>query len=399
MSDERKPDFESEGVHEVDLSDIPTELGILPLRDTLLFPQAILPLAVARESSVALVNDAVKERKVIGVVTQRDPAVDDPGGERPLPGRDAHPHPQDVPLPGRLAAPRRPGHPALPHPADHAVPPVPARRRSSSSARRCRAEQEIEVRALAQSALGFFQRVVELSPTLSDELATLAANIQEPARLADFIAGNLPTLNTAQKQEFLETLDVRARLERVNKVLVKDLEVLEVGSKIQSQVKSELQKNQREYYLREQMKAIQKELGDNDDQQREISELREKIEAAGMPEEAKKEALRELERLSRMSPAAAEYTVTRTYLDWLVVAALEQAQRGRDRPRQGQGGPRQRPLRPREGQGPHPRVPRRPQDEARHQGADPLLRRPPGRRQDEPRQVDRHRPRAASSTA
>ena len=180
------------------------------------------------------------------------------------------------------------------------------------------AEQEIEVRALAQSALGFFQRVVELSPTLSDELANLAANIQEPRHLADFVAGNLPTLNTAQKQEFLETLDVHARLERVNKVLVKDLEVLEVGSKIQSQVKSELQKNQREYYLREQMKAIQKELGDNDDQQRETSELREKIEAAGMPEEAKKEALRELERLSRMSPAAAEYTVTRTYLDWVV---------------------------------------------------------------------------------
>ncbi len=180
------------------------------------------------------------------------------------------------------------------------------------------AEQEVEVRALAQSALGFFQRVVELSPTLSDELSTLAGNIQDPARLADFIGGSLPSLNTAQKQEFLEVLDVRTRLERVNKVLVKDLEVLEVGSKIQSQVKSELQKNQREYYLREQMKAIQKELGDSDDQQREFNELKEKIEKAGMPEEAKKEAMRELDRLSRMSPAAAEYTVTRTYLDWLV---------------------------------------------------------------------------------
>jgi ATP-dependent Lon protease len=173
------------------------------------------------------------------------------------------------------------------------------------------------VKALAQSALSFFQRVVELSPTLSDELATVAGNLQKPEQLADLIAGNLPTLSTAQKQEFLETIDVHARIERVNKVLVKDLEVLEVGSKIQSQVKSELQKNQREYYLREQMKAIQKELGDSDDQQREISELREKIEAAGMPEEAKKEALRELERLSRMAPAAAEYTVTRTYLDWV----------------------------------------------------------------------------------
>jgi ATP-dependent Lon protease len=113
-------------------------------------------------------------------------------------------------------------------------------------------------------------------------------------------------------------LDEHVRLERINKILVKDLEVLEVGNKIQSQVKTELQKNQREYYLREQLKAIQKELGDGDDQQREYNELREKIEKAGMPEDVKKEAVRELDRLSKMSPAAAEYTVARTYLDWLV---------------------------------------------------------------------------------
>src|SRR5262249_3918749 len=174
------------------------------------------------------------------------------------------------------------------------------------------------VKALAQSAQGLFQRVVELSPTLSDELQTLAANIQDPSRLADFIAASLPSLTTPQKQEMLETLDVRTRLERLNKVLVKDLEVLEVGNKIQSQVKTELQKNQRRYYLREQMKASQRELGEGDDQQREFNELREKIEAAGMPEDIKKEAVRELDRLSKMSPAAAEYTVARTYLDWLV---------------------------------------------------------------------------------
>ncbi len=152
---------------------------------------------------------------------------------------------------------------------------------------------------------------------MSDEPGTLAANIQEPPRLADFIAANLPSLSTTQKQEILEVVDVRSRLERVHKILVKDIEVLEVGSKIQSQVKSELQKNQREYYLREQMKAIQRELGDGDDQQRENNELREKIDSCGMPDDVKKEAVRELDRLSRMSPAAAEYTVTRTYLDWL----------------------------------------------------------------------------------
>jgi ATP-dependent Lon protease len=318
MSDpDRSPDFDSGGMAEVDLAEVPGELAILPLRDTILFPHAILPLAVARESSVALVNDAVKERKVIGVVTQRDPAVDDPvDSDLYRVGTLTHIHKMFKFPDGSLRLvvqgvqrfrliqihQYRPFLKAsielLPEPATP--------------------EQDVEVRALAQSAQGLFQRVVELSPTLSDELQTLAANIQEPGRLADFIAGSLPSLTTAQKQELLETLDVKSRLDRLNKVLVKDLEVLEVGNKIQSQVKTELQKNQREYYLREQMKAIQKELGEGDDQQREYHELREKIDKAGMPEEAHKEALRELDRLSKMSPAAAEYTVARTYLDWLV---------------------------------------------------------------------------------
>jgi len=315
--DDRAPDFESGGINEVNLQEVPTEIAILPLRDTILFPHAILPLAVARESSVALVHEAVKERKVIGVVTQRDPAIDEPvESDLYRMGTLTHIHKMFKFPDGSLrlvvqgiqrfrlaqVTQYRPFLKAQVELLRDEVPP----------------EQEIEARALAQSALGVFQRVVELSPTLSDELSTLAGNIQDPARLADFVAGSLPSLNTAQRQEFLEVLDVRARLERINKVLVKDLEVLEVGSKIQSQVKSELQKNQREYYLREQMKAIQKELGDSDDQQREYNELKEKIEKAGMPEDVKKEALRELDRLSRMSPAAAEYTVTRTYLDWLV---------------------------------------------------------------------------------
>jgi ATP-dependent Lon protease len=325
--DDSIPAFESEGVHELDLKDVPTELGILPLRDTLLFPQVILPLAVARERSVALVNDAVGARKVIGVVTQRDPATEKPvESDLFSVGTLTHIHKMFKFPDGSLRlvvqgvqrfrvlgiTEYSPFLKAQVEMLSDEVPP----------------EQEIEVKGLAQSALAVFQKVVELSPTLSDELAALAANIQEPPRLADFIAGSLPTLNTAQKQEILETLEVKARLERVNKVLAKDLEVLEVGSKIQSQVKNELQKNQREYYLREQMKAIQKELGDTDDQQREIDELREKIEAAGIPEESKKEVLRELERLARMSPAAAEYTVSRTYLDWVVSLPWNQRSEG-----------------------------------------------------------------------
>jgi ATP-dependent Lon protease len=315
--DDNAPAFEADGVPELDLSEVPGELGILPLRDTLLFPQVILPLAVARDRSVALVNDAVSARKVIGVVTQRDPETEEPEeNDLHRVGTLTHIHKMFKFPDGSLRlvvqgvqrfrvleiSQYNPFIKAQVELLSDEIPP----------------DQEVEIKGLAQSALAVFQKVVELSPTLSDELGTLAANIQEPPRLADFIAGSLPTLNTAQKQEILETLEVKARLGRVNRVLAKDLEVLEVGSKIQSQVKSELQKNQREYYLREQMKAIQKELGDTDDQQREIDELREKIEAAGIPEESNKEVLRELERLSRMSPAAAEYTVTRTYLDWVV---------------------------------------------------------------------------------
>jgi ATP-dependent Lon protease len=318
QNDDPAPDFESGTTPDLSPGNLPTELALLPLRDTILFPHAILPLAVARESSVALVHEAVRERRVIGVVTQRDPAIDDPvESDLYRIGTLTHIRKMFKFPDGSLrlvvqgvkrfrilqVTQYRPFIKARIELIEEVVP----------------AEQEIESKALAQNVLGFFQRVVELSPTLSDELSALAANIQEPARLVDFIAGSLPSLNTSQRQEFLETLDVRIRLDRINKILVKDLEVLEVGSKIQNQVKTELQKNQREYYLREQMKAIQKELGDGDDQQREYNELKDKIEKAGMPEDVKKEAVRELDRLSKMSPAAAEYTVTRTYLDWMVM--------------------------------------------------------------------------------
>jgi ATP-dependent Lon protease len=179
-------------------------------------------------------------------------------------------------------------------------------------------EKSIELEALSRNAMATFQRIVSLSPLLSDELQALVMNISDPGRLADFIASSLPSLTTENKQDILETLEVKQRLEKLNGALAKEMEVLELGSKIQSQIQSEMGKNQREYYLREQMKAIQKELGEADERVAEIAELREKIEAAGMSEEARKEALRELDRLSKMPPAAAEYTVSRTYLDWLI---------------------------------------------------------------------------------
>jgi ATP-dependent Lon protease len=186
-------------------------------------------------------------------------------------------------------------------------------------------DDHLEIDALQRNIKSNFQKVVSLSPLLSDDLQTLAMNIVEPGRLADFIASSLSTIGTTVKQEVLETLDVRARMDSLNRILIKELEVLELGSKIQSQVQSEVGKNQREYFLREQLKAIQKELGEDDDQTKEIGELREKIAAAGMPELVLKEAQRELDRLARMPVAAAEYTVSRTYIDWL--AALPWSKR------------------------------------------------------------------------
>ena len=153
--------------------------------------------------------------------------------------------------------------------------------RAAVTARRdeLRDEDHLEIDALQRNIKSNFQQVVSLSPLLSDDLQTLAANITDPGKLADFIASSLATIGTPVKQELLATLDVRARMDALNRILIKELEVLELGSKIQSQVQSEVGKNQREYFLREQMKAIQKELGEGDEQAKEIEELRAKIDA------------------------------------------------------------------------------------------------------------------------
>jgi ATP-dependent Lon protease len=153
---------------------------------------------------------------------------------------------------------------------------------------------------------------------LPDDLQTVVINIEQAGRMADYVASNLPNLSIVSKQLVLEQISVKKRMEYLNTELTKELEVLELRSKIQNQVQEEVGKSQREYFLREQLRAIQRELGETDDTQREIEDLRKQIEASGMTEEARKEADRELGRLARMNPAAAEYTVSRTYLDWLV---------------------------------------------------------------------------------
>jgi ATP-dependent Lon protease len=176
-----------------------------------------------------------------------------------------------------------------------------------------------ELEALQRNVIAQFQQIVTTSPTLSDELQTIALNIEDPGRLVDFIASSLPFLATTDKQELLETPDVMLRMERINKHLAKEAEVQQLRNKIQTEVQDQVQQSQRDYYLREQLKAIQKEIGEMDDGQKDIEELRQKIEAAGMPDDVKKEATKELNRLSRMSPMAADYSLTRNYVEWLAV--------------------------------------------------------------------------------
>jgi len=296
---------------------IPSELPILPLRDTVLFPNSFLPLAVARESSVRLIEEAINGSKLVGVFTQRDASIEEPTqDDMHRIGTATHIH-KMFKLPDGSLRLIVQGLSRLQLDTVTAVRPY-LRARVNTADDVVRDEDRLEIDALQRNIKTNFQHVVSLSPLLSDDLQALAMNITEPGRLADFIASSLATLSTAVKQEVLETVDVRARLDLLNRLLIKEAEVLELGSKIQSQVQSEVGKNQREYFLREQMKAIQKELGEGDDQTKEIEELREKIEAAGMPEAVKKEAKRELDRLSKMPVAAAEYTVSRTYVDWLI---------------------------------------------------------------------------------
>ncbi|MBI2956307.1 MAG: endopeptidase La [Acidobacteria bacterium] len=291
-------------------------LALLPVRETVLFPQAIAPLVVGRERSVRLL-ESLGGDKVVAVVAQRDPTVDKPGPSElyavgtagvvhkvaRLPNENLY-----VFIEGAYririleVIQYEPFLRARVERLDDVLPP----------------QADSEYEAVQRNARELFQQIVAATPNLSDELQAVAANLEDAGRLADFVASSLPSLTTPVRQELLETLDVRARLRRLLELLTMELEILRLRSKIQSDVQEQFGQTQREYLLREQLKAIQKELGEGDDSQREMEELRQKIEAAGMPEEAKKEALRELKRLEKMPAAAAEYTVARTYLEWLV---------------------------------------------------------------------------------
>ncbi|HZC23679.1 MAG TPA: endopeptidase La, partial [Candidatus Binatia bacterium] len=292
-------------------------LPVLPVRDTVLFPHAVLPLTVGRESSVQLIN-SLGEDKTIIVVAQREARVDAPQpSDLYTVGTSAVVH-KVVKMPNQSLFVFAEGLERVKlGEFTQLAPFMSAYYSTLPESATPLATSEVE--ALQRNVLTLFQQIVAGSPTLSDELSTVAMNIDEPGRLVDFIASSLPSLSTPDKQDTLETLDIHVRLEKINQHLAKELEVQQLRNKIQSEVQDRVQQTQREYYLREQMKAIQKELGEQDEGQRDVEDLKKKIEEAGMPDEVKKEALKELGRLSRMSPMAADYSLTRNYIEWLAV--------------------------------------------------------------------------------
>jgi ATP-dependent Lon protease len=300
-----------------DLQQAPKALPVLPVRDTVLFPHAVLPLTVGRESSIHLIESLGDQRTIV-VVAQRDPRQDAPQPDQLHEyGTLATVHKVvKMPNQSRFVFTEGTARVRLTR-FTQTEPFLTAEIEPFSDTESADAQAEAALEALQRNVVTQFQQIVSASPTLSDELQTIAANIHEPSRAADFIASSLPFLTTADKQGLLETADVSARLEKVNQLLAKEIEVQQLRNKIQTEVQDQVQQSQRDYYLREQLKAIQKELGEVDEGQKDIDELRQKIEAAGMPDETKKEALKELNRLARMSPMASDSSLLRNYVEWL----------------------------------------------------------------------------------
>jgi len=293
---------------------LPEALPVLPLRDTVTFPDTLTPLAVGQERSVQLVNDVLGTNRMLVMVASRDPENETPGPE------DLY----DVGVVGVVARMIK-----VPDGSLRILVQGTQRVRLGSYvaeqpylvARIAElpdvSEPSAELEALTRNVQRTFSEIIEQIPYLPEELQMAVANIEDPAALGHLIVGAL-RIDTEEKQRLLEQVDVVKRLRHLAQVLARELEVVQLGTQIQTQVQSEIDKGQREFFLRQQLKAIQDELGEEDEQQAEANELRERIEEAGLPEHALKAAERELSRLEKLPPAAAEHGVIRTYLEWLV---------------------------------------------------------------------------------
>jgi ATP-dependent Lon protease len=293
---------------------LPDALPVLPLRETVTFPETLTPLAVGQERSIKLVDDVLGANRMLAMVAARDPEDEEPGPDGLY----------EVGVVGIVARMLKVPDGTLrilvqgaqrvrlgPYVAEE--PYLVARIAEVPDV----VDEGPELEALTRNVQRTFSEIVEHIPYLPEELQMAVANIEDPAALGHLIAGAL-RISTEEKQELLEEVDVAARLRRLSQILARELEVVQLGSQIQSQVQSEVDKGQREFFLRQQLKAIQDELGEGDEQQAEVNELRQRVEEAELPEHALKAAERELSRLEKLPPAAAEHGVIRTYLEWLV---------------------------------------------------------------------------------
>lgn len=299
-----------------DSEDLPEIVPVLALRDTVVYPHMVTALAVNSKKELLLLDDVLASNRFLALVAQKDRNIDDP--------------PID----------------ALYEVASHAVilqmlkMPDGSARILVQGLKRIRLKRfvqkkpyfkvrveslgetnndnnDVELKALTQNISDQFKQIMSLVQTIPEEVKIAIMNIERPGRLADLVASHL-NISVKEKQEVLETLNVKERLQKIHALITRESEVLKLATKIQSQVKTELDKTQREYYLRQQLKAIQEELGQRDDRSVEINELKNKLSEARLPEDAQKEADRELNRLAKMSPISAEYTVARTFLDWII---------------------------------------------------------------------------------
>jgi ATP-dependent Lon protease len=289
-------------------------LPILPLREVVVFPESMTPLAVGQERSIRLVDDAVAGDRTIALVTSRSAEGEAQSAEDLYEvGTSAIIH-KMIRVPDGTLRVLVQGQSRIRLTSVEQTEPYLAGRFDELPDV---VGREKETEALARNVEALFGRIISLVPYLPEELELAAANAESPSALANLIAATL-RLKTAEKQELLAEPDVEARLRRLTVILNRELEMFELGTKIQSQVQSEMESSQREYFLRQQLKAIQEELGEGDEQQAEVAELRAQIEEAHLPEEADKQARRELDRLTKLPPAAAEYGVIRTYLEWIL---------------------------------------------------------------------------------
>jgi ATP-dependent Lon protease len=298
----------------VDDLEIPRVLPIVPLKDTVIYPFVGAPLAVGQERTLKLMDDAVVGNRLVGFVASKDSSVDNPGPDQAYTVGVVGAIMRMMRLPNGTMQLAVQGLERIKiEEYTETTPYLKARIRLAPD----EVDTGMEMDAMARNLKSLFGRLVDLMPHLPEELATVVLNIDNPRQLVYLVASAL-RMDLDLRQAIIETDSVRVKLEKLTTFLNRELEVLELGKKLQNQVQGEVEKTQREYLLREQLKAIQKELGESNEQEAEVGELRAKIEEAHMPEEAAKEARRELDRLERLPAAAAEYGVIKTYLDWLV---------------------------------------------------------------------------------